>query len=100
MNSCGCHEEVSADDSRVHKLARRGTEAAGWIMPGIALVLVPKCPACLAAYVAMATGIGISITTASYLRISLVMLCVTVLACLMTRSLRRFVAGGSSADSS
>jgi len=75
---------------------RRGGEIAGWIVPSTALALLPKCPACVAAYVALATGIGISVPTAMYLRIMLVVLCVASLVFIGTKHLRCFLARGVS----
>lgn len=58
---------------------RRGGALLAWLLPGTALVLIPKCPACLAAYIALATGIGISIPTADWLRIALIAFCVVLM---------------------
>jgi len=42
-------------------------EAAGCVLPGVMVVLLPKCPACLAAWLAIA-GIGLSAPAAGRLR--------------------------------
>ena len=68
---------------------RRARGILAWVLPGAILVLVPKCPACLAAYVALWTGLGLSLTMASYLRWGLLFLCVTALLFLMMRRLVR-----------
>jgi hypothetical protein len=72
--------------------ARRGLAAAGSVAPAAILMLLPKCPACVAAYLAVATGIGVSVTTAAYLRTSLLVLCVTSLGYLAARQVLRWKA--------
>lgn len=67
------------------RLARR----AGWIVPAALLALIPKCPACVAAYVALGTGVGLSFPAAERLRFGAIVLCSTVLAGLALQALRR-----------
>lgn len=69
-------------------LGRRSLRALPWFAPSVLLALVPKCPACFAAWLALASGAGVSASTASWLRTALVILCVASVLYALTR-LRR-----------
>jgi hypothetical protein len=72
--------------------ARRCRDIAGWILPAGGLVLLPKCPACLATYIAIVTGAGVSISTATYLRMLLLTICIASIAYFAARRGRRLFA--------
>ena len=65
--------------------ARKTAGKSGWLLPGILLVLMPKCPICFAAYIALVTGISIPITAAAWLRGSLIAGCIGALVWLAIR---------------
>jgi hypothetical protein len=64
-------------------------EATGWIAPGLGLALVPKCPMCVAGYVAAVTGVGVSMPVAAGLRWGFVVVCVGTLAFVAGRAAAR-----------
>lgn len=53
---------------------------AGSILSAFVIAFLPKCPACIAAYLAMGTGIGIAASTAAALRMLLLSVSVAWLA--------------------
>lgn len=77
-------------------------EALTWALPTAALALVPKCPACVAAYAALFTGLSLSVTAAVYARWAVIALSVALLVYLIMSRVRRLQprGGGQSEFSS
>ena len=89
MNSC-CRKRPVRRDTAVP--LRRGLSAGAWLIPGGLLVLMPKCPVCVAGYIALLTGAGVSIPAAAGIRTALMILCscaLLFLACRLGRKLAR-----------
>jgi hypothetical protein len=82
-----CPAAINGKPDSVNK-PRRFFLLARWSTPTIILALLPKCPACVAAYVALGTGISLSLEVASLLRTLLVTVCVGSLIYLVISSLR------------
>ena len=74
MSACNCGH------------APRAVSLTKWALPATILALVPKCPACVAAYVLLATGMGISIPAATVLRTGVIVVCSVTLATLLVHT--------------
>jgi hypothetical protein len=70
-------------------LLRRAGRGIQWLFPATLLVLMPKCPLCVAAYVALFTGIGISVSAARWIRVLMLACCSISLGYLVVRNVRR-----------
>ena len=82
MNSLHCCQRrlhASRDMHQQRTWLRRSREVAGWIVPGALLALMPKCPLCLAAYVALCSGVTLSYSSAHLLMRTLTALCIGTL---------------------
>jgi hypothetical protein len=79
----------AASDRKTPMWVRRVREILAWILPSAILVLVPKCPACLAAHVALWTGLGLSLSTTTYLRWTLLFIGIASLLFLIVGRLDR-----------
>jgi len=47
-----------------------------WLLPASVLALMPKCPMCVAGYIALGTGLGVSVPLAGQLRWGAIVVCV------------------------
>ena len=71
---------IAEGDPHPRSFTRRSLDLTAKVVPLAVLAVLPKCPACLAAYVALGTGIGLSLTAATYIRLSLIVVCAASLA--------------------
>jgi hypothetical protein len=74
-------------DAAAKGLVRRIWQSVQWLFPSAVLVFIPKCPMCVAAYIALFTGIGISASTARWIQSAMLIFCLSSLACLVVRRL-------------
>ena len=87
-SSCWCQRKSRTGDDARSQTAwlRRPRGVAGWILPGALLALMPKCPMCLAAYVALCTGFTMTGSSAHILLRTLTVLCIGTLALCVVRA--------------
>jgi membrane protein implicated in regulation of membrane protease activity len=65
---------------------RRVAGSTKWIVPTAVLALMPKCPMCVAAYIALATGFSVSLPAATWIRTGMLAMCLCVMAYLSIRA--------------
>ena len=84
---CACRRNAASPVAPFgeRRLARRTRGAAAWALPSVTLALAPKCPLCIAAYLAIGGGLSVSLTTATQLRTALAWLCWSALMLLTVR---------------
>jgi hypothetical protein len=80
--------------NKTQKTKRKRTieDTVKMTVTAIVFALIPKCPVCLAGYIALGTGIGLSLTTATYIRMGLIILCIVSLSYFIVRQLYRYMA--------
>jgi hypothetical protein len=81
-------ERIAGGDPHPPSFMRRSLDLSAKFIPVAILAVLPKCPACLAAYVAIGTGIGLSLSAATYLRLSLIVVCVASLILFVVKMIR------------
>ena len=79
MANAGCCCRTTQEPGDAASRPQRLLRFASWLLPSIVLAAMPKCPVCVAAYVALFTGCGISIAAAGAARWIVIALCVAAL---------------------
>lgn len=92
MNCCSHPADRDRTPPTTRTWLARGWSLTQWAAPIAALVLMPKCPACVAAYVLLLTGAGISFAAASVVQSAAVWLCWAALMLLGARVTWRLLA--------
>ncbi len=85
---CSADSAPTAKEPQRSSIIRRIWHGVHWVLPTTLLVLTPKCPMCVAGYIVMFTGVGVTLTTARYVWILTPVLCVIWLAYLSCRAFR------------
>lgn len=73
------------------KTGRRSKDYIKMAVSAFVFVLIPKCPVCLAGYIALGTGLGISLTTATYIRFGLIIACALSLVYFVFKQISRYL---------
>lgn len=92
-SACSCKDDKTQQTLAEPKKHVRGyADSIKLALSVIGFTIIPKCPVCLAGYVALGTGIGLSLATATYLRMLLIVLCILFMAYFIVKYVLRFIA--------
>ncbi|HLJ50084.1 MAG TPA: hypothetical protein VKU01_28915 [Bryobacteraceae bacterium] len=83
------HGECSMGEGRQRRLARGVPTAAARIVPAAVLLLLPKCPICVAVWLTAVTGITVSVAAGAWVRELIVVVCVAALGASALRIVQR-----------
>jgi membrane protein implicated in regulation of membrane protease activity len=72
-------------------ILRRAWGTVEWLFPAALMVLIPKCPLCVAADIALFSGIGVSVSTARWIQILMLGLYLLLLVYLVVKYCRKWV---------
>jgi len=94
MRCCHTHGDPAARatsaPTRIRaRWTRRTASLLQWAIPLTTLALIPKCPICLAGYIMLFTGAGVSFSAAATTRWVLIVLSITAITYLIVRAVRR-----------
>jgi hypothetical protein len=92
-NGTAGRPRTRASDWRSYRFVSCGFQLVNWLIPATVLAILPKCPMCLLAYTAAVTGVGMSLSTATYVCLLLVTVCLGSLVYLVLSSMRRLLIG-------
>lgn len=97
MSGCRCSRQRTATESggsartraSSHPVLSRLGDAALWAVPAVVLAILPKCPVCFAAWIAVLSGIGVTLPVAASIRWVLVAASVVAMVYLTIRQAAR-----------
>jgi hypothetical protein len=98
VNTAGSNSQMADGPARPPTVPQRRFALAKCSLPTLVLALLPKCPACFAAYVALGTGISLSVAAASVLRTLLIAASVAALVWVFVSTLQSAVMYASQTD--
>src|SRR4051812_22207376 len=84
---CETAQVQRADSEQKPLILQHSLRIIRLALPGVMLVILPKCPICLGEFYCDRNGVSLSITTAAYVRLSLIILCMVSLLYLVIKRL-------------